>query len=136
MLFAKLLGDKSGNVLVLSLVFAQKVSFPSLFDQNLQDLRIRDRQLIEIVVHLVEFGVDALDVRQETDDFPFPTLLDRCRPVLTSVPGWQQDISGVRRWEDLPAEARSYVEMIEKAVGCPISYVSVGPERDAYIFRG
>ena len=73
---------------------------------------------------------------QETDDFPFPTLLDRCRPVLTSVPGWQQDISGVRRWEDLPAEARSYVEMIEKAVGCPISYVSVGPERDAYIFRG
>jgi adenylosuccinate synthase len=70
---------------------------------------------------------------QETDDFPFPTLLDRCRPVLTSVPGWQQDISGVRRWEDLPAEARSYVEMIEKAVGCPIKYVSVGAERDAYI---
>lgn len=72
---------------------------------------------------------------EETDDFPFPTMLEKCRPVLTSVPGWKKDISGVRRWEDLPREARDYVEMIEKAVGCPITYVSVGPERDAYIER-
>ncbi len=72
---------------------------------------------------------------QETDDFPFPTLLDRCRPVLTRVPGWNQDISAVRRWEDLPEAAQHYVEMIEQAIGCHIAYVSVGPERDAYIFR-
>ena len=72
---------------------------------------------------------------REIDDFPFPTLLDRCKPVISMVPGWQQDISGVRSWEDLPPEARSYVEMVEKAVGCHIAYVSVGPERDAYIFR-
>ena len=72
---------------------------------------------------------------EETDEFPFPTLLDRCKPVLTSMPGWQQDISAVRTWEDLPENARRYVEMIEKAVGCHISYVSVGAERDAYIYR-
>ena len=73
---------------------------------------------------------------QEIDEFPFPTLLDRCRPVLKTVPGWNQDISAVRQWEDLPQAARDYVEMIEDAVGCPITYVSVGAERDAYIYRG
>ena len=69
------------------------------------------------------------------NDFPFPTKLDKCKPVLTRMPGWKKDISHVRKWEDLPKEARNYVEMIEKAVGCPITYVSVGPERDAYIER-
>lgn len=72
---------------------------------------------------------------KEIDDFPFPTLLDRCKPVLTTVPGWQQDISAARSWQDLPQAARDYVEMIERAIGCPITYVSVGPERDAYIRR-
>ncbi|MBQ3705395.1 MAG: adenylosuccinate synthase [Clostridia bacterium] len=72
---------------------------------------------------------------QETDDFPFPTALDRCKPVMTTVPGWQEDISGARRWEDLPKAARDYVEMVEAAVGCHIAYVSVGPEREAYISR-
>ena len=72
---------------------------------------------------------------QETDDFPFPTLLEKCEPVITRMPGWKKDISGVRRWEDLPEEAREYVLMIEREVGCPITYVSVGPERDAYIER-
>ena len=72
---------------------------------------------------------------QETDEFPFPTLLDRCKPVMRTVPGWNQDISGVRKWEDLPKAARDYVEMIEREVGCHIVYVSVGAERDAYIYR-
>ena len=49
--------------------------------------------------------------------------------------GWGTDISGVRRWEDLPRQARDYVEYVEKAIGCPIRYVSVGPERDSMIFR-
>ncbi len=72
---------------------------------------------------------------EETDDFPFPTKLERCKPVLRTMPGWKTDISGIRTWEALPKEARDYVEMIEKAIGCPITYVSVGPERDAYIER-
>ncbi len=71
----------------------------------------------------------------ETDEFPFPTDLDRAKPVIETVPGWNTDISGVRRWEDLPEEARDYVCMIEKAIGCPIAYVSVGPERDSIIER-
>ena len=51
------------------------------------------------------------------------------------MPGWKTDISGIRKWEDLPEAARRYVEMIEKAVGCPIKYVSVGAERDSIICR-
>jgi adenylosuccinate synthase len=57
------------------------------------------------------------------------------KPVTETLPGWGCDISGIRRWEELPAAARRYVEFIEDAVGCPIRYVSVGPERDAMILR-
>ena len=71
----------------------------------------------------------------ETDRFPFPVLLEKAEPVLTYVPGWHCDISGVRTWEALPEEAKAYVEMIEEAIGCPITYVSVGPERESIIIR-
>jgi adenylosuccinate synthase len=72
---------------------------------------------------------------QETEDFPFPAALDAARPVCVTVPGWKQDIRDVRRWEDLPQAARDYVLLVERAVGCPIRYVSVGPERDSIILR-
>ena len=73
---------------------------------------------------------------EETDEFPFPTLLKDAKPVIEYRKGWNRDISQVRRWEDLPLEARQYVQMIEEAIGCPIGYVSVGPERDSIIIRG
>ncbi len=72
---------------------------------------------------------------EQTDEFPFPVALSKAKPVIEYVDGWKCDISGIRKWEDLPVQARDYVEMIEKAIGCRISYVSVGAERDAYIKR-
>lgn len=72
---------------------------------------------------------------KQIDEFPFPVLLDECKPVIEYVDGWKEDISGCRKWEELPENARKYVEMIEKAIGCHITYVSVGAERDAYIER-
>ena len=72
---------------------------------------------------------------EETDEFPFPTELDKAEPVTEYMEGWQCDISGVRKWKDLPEAARNYVLMIEKAVGCPIAYVSVGAERESMIVR-
>ena len=72
---------------------------------------------------------------KETDDFPFPALLASARPVIEYMDGWKCDISGVRTWEDLPAAAQKYVEFIEQQIGCPIGYVSVGPERDSIILR-
>ena len=72
---------------------------------------------------------------QETDQFPFPTLLEQAKPVMEYMPGWNCDISGARRWEELPEAARSYVEFIEEKIGCHIGFVSVGPERDSIIIR-
>ena len=72
---------------------------------------------------------------KEIDDFPFPSLLDECKPVIEYMDGWKKDISKVRRWFDLPEEAKKYILYIEKAIGCPIKYISVGQERNAYIER-
>ncbi len=72
---------------------------------------------------------------KETDRFPFPTELGFACPVTEYWDGWGCDISGIRRWEDLPEAARNYVCRIEEAVGCPIAYISVGAERDSIILR-
>ena len=72
---------------------------------------------------------------KQTDRFPFPVALDHAKPVIEYVDGWKCDISGVRTWEELPKAAQDYVLMIERAIGCPITYVSVGPERESIILR-
>ncbi|MBR6405071.1 MAG: adenylosuccinate synthase [Lachnospiraceae bacterium] len=72
---------------------------------------------------------------RETDRFPFPTELEKAEPVIEYMDGWKCDISGVREFSELPKAAQDYVKMIEKAVGCPISYVSVGAERESIIIR-
>ena len=72
---------------------------------------------------------------EETDRFPFPMQLDEARPVIEYVDGWHCDISGVRKWEDLPKAAQDYVCLIEKAIGCPVAYISVGAERESIIYR-
>lgn len=72
---------------------------------------------------------------EKTEDFPFPAALKDAKPVCIEMPGWKSDISGIRKWEDLPEAAQKYVEYIEKEIGCFIKYVSVGPERDSIIIR-
>jgi adenylosuccinate synthase len=59
--------------------------------------------------------------------------LARCQPVYETLPGWQRDISGVRSFADLPANAQRYVRRIEELVGSPISHVLVGRQRDQSI---
>ena len=70
-----------------------------------------------------------------TGRFPTGKTLDDAQPVIKEMKGWHCDITGVRKYEDLPAEARAYVEYLEQAVGCRIKYISVGPEREACIVR-
>jgi len=67
------------------------------------------------------------------DEFPFTDVLDYCKPVFEKVKGWNCDITGCRRKEDLPVEALDYIYLLEKLCGCKIRYVSVGAERDACI---
>ncbi len=71
----------------------------------------------------------------KTKSFPFPAALDKAEPVIEYMEGWGCDISKARTWEELPEAARRYVEFIERAIDCPVTYVSVGPERDSIIRR-
>jgi len=68
-----------------------------------------------------------------TEDFPTGDRLLRSKPVYRYFEGFRCDLSACRRPEDLPAAARAYIDFLEQSVGCPIEFVSVGAERDAYI---
>ncbi len=70
-----------------------------------------------------------------TEEFPSGGRLERAEAVVERLPGWGCDIGGCRRWQELPEEARRYVTYLEEAVRCPIRYVSVGADREAYILR-
>ena len=77
----------------------------------------------------VAYEVDGV----RTDRFPSGDELLRAKPVYEYLEGFQTDISQCRRKEDLPLAAIRYIQFIEKAMGCPIKYVSVGAERDDYL---
>ncbi len=70
-----------------------------------------------------------------TEDFPTTTRLKRAKPVWEVLPGWKCDITGIRRYEDLPENCRKYVEFIEKRIGYPVKMVSNGPSREDIIYR-
>jgi adenylosuccinate synthase len=59
--------------------------------------------------------------------------LGRVEPVYKTIRGWKEDIRGIRKYKDLPAKARAYVETIEKLVGIKMGWVANGPEREAVI---
>ena len=70
-----------------------------------------------------------------TDRFPFPTQLNDAEAVIEMVPGWNCDITGARTWNELPAAAQNYINMIEDYVGCPVKYISVGAERESIVIK-
>lgn len=70
-----------------------------------------------------------------TNEFPVTPLLEKAKPVLKVLPGWKCDIRGISKYEDLPENARNYVEFIEKEIGYPITIVSNGPKRSEIIYR-
>ena len=63
-------------------------------------------------------------------------VLYNCIPVYSELAGWDEDITGVREFGDLPVEARHYVEFIEDQIGIPVNWISVGPEREQVVKRG
>ena len=66
------------------------------------------------------------------DEFPTGVELDIAKPVYEYLPGWKEDISGCRSFEELPKAAQDYVRYIGEATGCNIKYVSVGAGREEY----
>lgn len=64
------------------------------------------------------------------------SVLFHAKPIYEELPGWKgEDISGCRKYEELPANTRAYVEYLEEVTGVPMSIISVGADRDATIFR-
>jgi len=64
---------------------------------------------------------------------PHQTIFHKCEPEYIELPGWRTDISGVTERDDLPSEARRYVEFVEQGVGVPVEIISVGPKRSQTI---
>ncbi len=69
------------------------------------------------------------------DAVPDTRVLETVEPVYDSVAGWDEETGGVRTWDDLPANARRYVERVEEVVGVPVSLVGTGRHRDHVIVR-
>jgi len=62
--------------------------------------------------------------------------LKRAKPVYETLPGWREELTSVRRYDDLPENARRYLARIGELLGRPVTVVSVGPDRDQTIFCG
>ena len=78
----------------------------------------------------VAYSVDG----QRVEEFPSSRLkLEAAQPIYEELPGWQEETSQCRRFDDLPLNAQRYVRRIEGLIGAPAALVSVGPERDQAI---
>lgn len=86
---------------------------------------------LEEIPVCVAYEIDG----KETDQFPPTHLLEKAEPVLKKLPGWNCDIRGIKRYEDLPENCRRYVEFVEEQIGYPITMISNGPGRDDIIYR-
>ena len=60
-------------------------------------------------------------------------ILEKCQPIYEELDGWQESTSGIRNFENLPVPARKYMSRLEELLSCPISLVSIGPDRSQII---
>ena len=72
---------------------------------------------------------------KRVEEFPSGEALNVAKPIIEYLPGWHCSTANCRSYEELPKEAKDYIEYIEREVGCNIKYISVGAERDAIITR-
>ena len=70
-----------------------------------------------------------------TTDFPTTGKLEKAKPVLKTLPGWNSDIRGITQYEELPENCRKYIEFVEEQIGFPITMISNGPGRNDIIYR-
>jgi len=103
-----------------------------------------------IVNGLTDLAINKLDILTGFEEIPvctayridgkkvvdFPMTLEevaRAEPIYQSYPGWKEDLTGVREWDDLPGNARRYVEAVSAQIEVPIAFISIGPGRDQTI---
>ncbi|MFM2438119.1 MAG: hypothetical protein RLZ55_936 [Actinomycetota bacterium] len=113
--FDALIARYASRVNGLTDIFLTKLDVLSAFDQ---------------IPVCVAYEVDG----QRVEELPAnQTEFHHATPVYEVLPGWRQDISGAHTMDDLPPNARSYVEFLQDASGCRISAIGVGPDRNATI---
>ena len=111
---------------LIALRYANRVNtFTKLFMTKLDILSAFDT--IKVATAYTSSGV-------RYDEFPSQqSVLYHCEPVYEEFAGWNTDITAVRSYDDLPKEARAYIEYVREASDVPIGWVSVGPERSQLI---
>jgi adenylosuccinate synthase len=116
---------------------------PGWFDAVMLRHAVRINSLSEIAITKIDV-LDTFDVvkvcvgynldGQRIDKLPYhQSELHRVEPIYEELPGWNTDLTAVRRPEDLPSKARDYLQLIEDQVGVPITLVSTGPGRNQYL---
>ena len=93
--------------------------------------------VLDVLGYLKEIPVCVgYDINGEiTKDFPTTNKLKIAKPVYEYLPGWNCDIRGIKKYEELPENCRKYIEFIEKELEVPVNLVSNGPGRDDIIYR-
>jgi adenylosuccinate synthase len=86
---------------------------------------------LDVLPICVGYEIDGVVTR----DFPTTVKLAKAKPVYEYLPGWKQEIRGIKNYKDLPENCRNYIEFIEKEIEAPITLVSNGPGRDEIIRR-
>lgn len=74
-------------------------------------------------------GVETMDLPGDWE------AVGECIPIYEELPGWKEDISGIRNYDDLPENAKAYVKRVEELVGAPVQYISLGADRTATIVK-
>lgn len=86
---------------------------------------------LDVLSYLDEIKVcTGYEIDGEVSDvFPVPAKLGRAKPVFTTLPGWKTDIRGITDYDQLPENAKAYVDFLEQKIEAPITIVSTGPKR-------
>ena len=100
--------------------------------------------LTDVVVTKIDVlsGLDTLKIAvgYEIDGEIYKTVpasiekLKKAKPVYEELPGWKEDITNMRTYDELPENCKRYISRVEEIIGCQISMVSVGPDREQNIF--
>lgn len=83
----------------------------------------------------IEVGTAYQIGDETTTQLPYDICHEEIQPVLEAYPGWKQSLDGIQEFDNLPAEAKWYLEMLEDRLNVPVTMVSTGPERKKLILR-
>jgi adenylosuccinate synthase len=89
--------------------------------------------LLDVLSKLDEIKIcEAYEIQGErTTDFPSHIDdLAQAKPVYRTLPGWKQDITGIRKMADFPKQARAYIDTISELLEAEVGFVSIGPDRE------